>query len=175
MSYLGSNKITEMTLPLYKQVIGLIGWLILCFMASAIGAVASVQAESFYSQLIQPSWAPPSWVFGPVWTVLYTLMAISAWLIWRTGKFKSNQTALILFLLQLTLNALWSWLFFAWHQGLFSFVDISLLWICIIATLFSFWRLNILAGVLLAPYLLWVTFAAALNYQLWQLNPQILT
>ena len=158
----------------FKQAIGIIGWLLLCFMASAIGAIASVQAESFYSQLMQPSWAPPSWVFGPVWTVLYTLMAISAWLVWRAGGFKSNQTALILFLAQLTLNALWSWLFFAWQQGLVSFIDISLLWICIIATIFSFWRLNILAGILLIPYLLWVTFAAALNYHLWQLNPQIL-
>ena len=159
---------------MYKQFLGLIGWLILCFAASAIGAVASINAESFYSQLNQPSWAPPAWLFGPVWTALYILMAISAWLIWRIKGFRANSIALSIFIVQLILNSLWSWLFFAWQLGSLSFIDIILLWIFIILTLVYFWRIKPLAGVLLMPYLLWVSFAAVLNFSIWQLNPQIL-
>jgi len=154
--------------------LGLVGWFIVSFAASAVGAVASIQAKSFYGQLVQPEWAPPSYVFGPVWTVLYALMAIAAWLVWRSGGFHTNRVALSLFMVQLALNALWSWLFFAWQRGALAFVDIVLLWVLIVVTLVSFWRVRPLAGALLIPYLLWVTFAAALNYSLWQLNPQIL-
>src|SRR5690349_11789727 len=100
-----------------QQILGLIGWFVVSFAASAIGAVASVQAGAFYGQLVQPAWSPPSSVFGPVWTVLYALMAIAAWLVWRRGGASANRTALALFLLQLALNALWSWIFFAWHLG----------------------------------------------------------
>lgn len=157
-----------------RQILGLIGWLVVSFAASAIGALASVQAKSFYGQLTQPAWAPPGWLFGPVWTLLFTLMAIAAWLVWRSGGFRANRVALSLFLLQLSLNALWSWLFFAWHRGALAFADIVLLWILIVATLVSFWRVRPIAGALLIPYLLWVSFAAALNYSVWQLNPQIL-
>ena len=157
-----------------KQILGLAAWLILSYAASAIGAVASIQAKTFYSQLIQPGWGPPPGVFGPVWTVLYTLMGIAAWLVWRNGGFGPNRPALTLFLLQLAFNALWSWLFFAWSLGLLAFVDIVVLWILIAATLVAFWRVRPLAGALLIPYLLWVSFAAALNYSLWQLNPQVL-
>ena len=154
--------------------LGLVGWFIVSFAASAVGAVASIQAKSFYGQLVQPEWAPPSYVFGPVWTVLYALMAIAAWLVWRSGGFHTNRVAMSLFMVQLALNALWSWLFFAWQRGALAFVDIVLLWVLIVVTLVSFWRVRPLAGALLIPYLLWVTFAAALNYSLWQLNPQIL-
>lgn len=157
-----------------QQLLGLIGWIVLSFSASAIGAVASVQAGAFYAQLAQPSWAPPSSVFGPVWTVLYALMAIAAWLVWRRGGVRANRTALSLFLLQLALNALWSWLFFAWHLGGLAFAEIVVLWVLIVATLVSFWRVRPLAGALLIPYLLWVSFASALNYSVWQLNPQVL-
>jgi tryptophan-rich sensory protein len=146
----------------------------LSYAASAVGAIASIQAQSFYGQLVQPAWAPPPAVFGPVWTLLYTLMAIAAWLVWRNGGFRNHRLALSLFLVQLAFNALWSWLFFAWHLGALAFADILLLWILIVATLLSFWRKRPLAGALLVPYLLWVSFAAALNYSLWQLNPQIL-
>jgi tryptophan-rich sensory protein len=156
------------------QVLGLIGWLLVCFAASAVGAVASVQATSFYSQLAQPGWAPPPYVFGPVWTVLYVLMAIAAWLVWRSGGFRDNRVALTLFLIQLAPNALWSWLFFAWHRGALALADIVLLWVLVVATLAAFWRARPLAGVLLIPYLLWVSFAAVLNYAVWQLNPQVL-
>ncbi|MGB5440094.1 MAG: TspO/MBR family protein [Gammaproteobacteria bacterium] len=162
------------SLSMQKQILGLAGWLVLCFAASAVGAVASIQAGSFYAQLAQPVWAPPPWVFGPVWTVLYALMGIAAWLVWRCGGFRANRQALGLFLLQLAFNAVWSWLFFAWHLGVLSLADILVLWILIVATLVSFWRVRPLAGALLIPYLLWVSFAAALNYSLWQLNPQVL-
>jgi tryptophan-rich sensory protein len=100
-------------------------------------------------------------------------MAIAAWLVWRCGGIASNQKTLTLFLLQLTFNALWSWLFFAWKLGFSAFAEILLLWILILLTLVSFWRVRPLAGALLIPYLLWVSFAALLNYSLWQLNPEI--
>lgn len=157
-----------------SQLLGLIGWLVATFAASIVGAIASVQATSFYQELVQPSWAPPSSVFGPVWTVLYALMAIAAWLVWRTGGFRANRRALLLFIAQLVANALWSWLFFAWHRGWWAFVDIVVLWVLIVATLVAFWRVRILAGVLLVPYLLWVSFAMALNFSVWRLNPQVL-
>lgn len=154
-----------------KQIAGLIGWLIVCYAVSAVGAVASVQAAAFYGELLQPSWAPPGWVFGPVWTLLYGMMAVAAWLIWRSGGFGLNRGPLYLFLVQLVLNGLWSWLFFAWRQGGLAFVDIGFLWILILATLVAFWRVRPLAGILMLPYLLWVSFAAALNLAIWQLNP----
>lgn len=157
-----------------KQVLGLLAWLATSFVASGIGAIASIRAASFYGQLIQPSWAPPASVFGPVWTILYALMGIAAWLVWRAARFRANRSTLTLFLVQLAVNALWSWLFFAWHRGPLAFVDIVLLWLLIVATLVSFWRVRPLAGALLIPYLLWVSFATALNFYVWQLNPQIL-
>lgn len=157
-----------------KQFFGLIGWLLISFAASAVGAVASIQAQSFYGELTQPSWAPPGWVFGPVWTTLFALMGVAAWLVWREGGFRKNKTSLSLFLVQLVVNALWSWLFFAWHLGAYALIDLIVLWLLIIATLVAFWRVKALAGVLLVPYLLWVSFAGILNYTVWQLNPLIL-
>ena len=157
-----------------KQIVGLIAWLALSFAASGIGALASIRAVSFYGQLAQPSWAPPPSVFGPVWTILYALMGVAAWLVWRVGGFRANRAALVLFFVQLAVNALWSWLFFAWHHGALAFADILLLWVLIIATLLAFWRVRPLAGALLIPYLMWVSFAAALNFFVWQLNPQVL-
>lgn len=157
-----------------KQILGLLAWLAISFVASGIGAVASIRAVSFYGQLVQPSWAPPASVFGPVWTILYVLMGIAAWLVWRAGGFRVNRSALTLFLVQLAVNALWSWLFFAWHRGALAFADVVLLWLLIVATLVSFWRVRPLAGALLIPYLLWVSFATALNFSVWQINPQVL-
>ena len=157
-----------------RQIIGLGGWLLLSFIVSAIGAAASVQARSFYGQLAQPAWAPPSWVFGPVWTVLYVLMAVAAWLVWRSGGFRQNRLALSFFLVQLVFNALWSWLFFGWRLGGWAFVDILALLVSLAITLVLFWRVRRAAGVLLIPYLAWVTFAAVLNFVVWQMNPQVL-
>jgi len=156
------------------KISGLFGWLIVTFAAAALGGGATINAKALYGQLVQPSWAPPAFLFGPVWTILYILMGISAWLIWRSGGFGPNRTALTLYLVQLVLNALWSWIFFAWQSGFWAFADILLLWVLIIVTLVSFWRVRPLAGGLLCPYLLWVTFASVLNYSVWQLNLQIL-
>ncbi|SRR5579883_109863 len=157
-----------------RQIAGLIGWLVLSFIAGLIGAVASIHAASFYASLARPAWAPPASVFGPVWTVLYALMGVAAWLVWRVGGYASASRALNLFLIQLSLNALWSWLFFGFHWGAVAFVDIVLLWLLITLTLVAFWRVRIAAGVLLVPYLLWVTFASVLNFATWQMNPQLL-
>ncbi|MBM0105278.1 tryptophan-rich sensory protein [Steroidobacter sp. S1-65] len=163
-----------MALSKQQQVVGFLVWLAICFAAAAIGSVASVRAGSFYLSLERPFWAPPASVFGPVWTFLYASMAVAAWLVWREGGFRYARTAFTVFLVQLALNALWSWLFFAWRLGGPAFVDILLLWLLIVATLIAFWRIRPLAGALLIPYLLWVSFAAALNYSVWQLNPQLL-
>ncbi len=156
------------------QAAGLVVWLIISFAASAIGAAASVQAGPFYDQLVRPDWAPPPWIFGPVWTVLYALMGISAWLVWRDGGIRAAKVPLALFLVQLAVNALWSWLFFAWRLGGPAIVDILVLWGFIVATLLTFRRVRPLAAGLLVPYLLWVSFAAVLNYSLLQLNPELL-
>jgi benzodiazapine receptor len=160
-------------LPKKKQIIGFLAWLSVSFVAAAIGSAASIQAGSLYTQLLRPGWAPPPNIFGPVWTILYALMGIAAWLVWRVGGFRAR-TPLTLFLVQLAVNALWSWLFFGWHLGAEAFADIILLWVLIVATLVAFWRVRPIAGALLIPYLLWVSFALALNYSVWQLNPQFL-
>lgn len=160
--------------PQNKQIIGLVAWLLISFVAAAIGGATAAQAGSFYMQIVRPGWAPPADIFGPVWTVLYALMGIAAWLVWRVGGFRAARTALVLFVLQLAVNALWSWLFFGWHRGALAFADIIALWILVVATLVAFWRIRPLAGALLIPYLLWISFASALNYSVWQLNPQLL-
>jgi tryptophan-rich sensory protein len=149
----------------------LAGWLAASFAAAAVGAVATRQAPEFYAQLVRPDWAPPGWLFGPVWTVLYALMGIAAWRVWRKAGFGS---ALYLFLAQLALNALWSWLFFAWRLGAAAFAEVVVLWALIAATLAAFLRIDRLAGALLLPYLLWVSFACALTYAVWRANPQVL-
>jgi benzodiazapine receptor len=152
----------------------LVGWLALCFAAAGVGAIASRDAPTFYAQLSRPSWAPPAWVFGPVWTLLYTAMGVAAWLVWRGPAGTPRATALALFLVQLALNTLWSWLFFKWRLGAWSFVEVVSLWAFIAATLAAFGRLNPLAGALLAPYLAWVSFASALTYTIWRSNPDLL-
>lgn len=157
-----------------KELWGLLAWFLATFAASFVGARASIAAKDFYGQLVQPDWAPPAWLFGPVWTLLFTLMAIAAWLVWRQGGLRQNRIALSLYVVQLMLNALWSWLFFAWQNGSVAFVEILILACAIAATLVAFWRVRPLAAILLVPYLLWVSFAAVLNYALWQLNPAIL-
>ena len=157
-----------------KQMLGLVAWLAITFLAAAIGGAASVNASSFYSQLVQPAWAPPSWVFGPVWTALYIMMGVAAWLVWRERGCRPARFTITLFLSQLALNSLWSWLFFGWQLGAWAFANIVLLWILIVMTVVAFFRIRALPACLLAPYLLWVSFASVLNYAVWQLNPEIL-
>lgn len=162
------------SLPLSKQLFGLVAWLAASFAAAAVGALASVNAGTFYQQLLRPSWAPPGWLFGPVWSVLYLAMGVAAWLAWRERGLRGMGGAAVLFFSQLAVNALWSWLFFAWRQGGVAFAEVLVLLALIAATLVAFWRIRPLAGALLLPYLAWVTFASALNLATWRLNPQLL-
>jgi translocator protein len=157
-----------------RALIGLFGWMALAYSAAAIGAAASIDAAGFYAALDRPRWAPPGSWFGPVWTVLYGMMGVAAWLVWRRAGLHAGRTALGLFVLQLALNALWSWLFFGWRLGAAAMGEVLLLWIAIIATLMAFWRISRPAGVLLMPYLAWVSFAAALTFSIWQRNPGLL-
>ena len=158
----------------WQQVFGFALWLSLAFAAAALGAMASVQAGEFYASLVRPGWAPPGWLFGPVWTTLFFMMAVSAWLVWRARGFMGAWGALMLFVTQLAANSLWSWLFFVWHEGALAFAEVVLLWVMIAATIFLFWRVSKLAAALLMPYLAWVSFAALLNFSVWQLNPAVL-
>ena len=156
-----------------KKWFGLIGWLVISFVAAGFGAVASIHAAEFYQGLVRPPWAPPGWLFGPVWSVLYTAMGISAWLVWVKQGFSGARAGLWLFMAQLMANGLWSWLFFAWHRGAPAFIDVVVLWVLILCTVVAFWRVRPVAGVLLLPYLAWVSFASALCYTTWKLNPGI--
>lgn len=124
----------------------------------------------WYAGLKKPPWNPPGWIFGPVWTLLYTAMAVAAWLVWRRGGFAGQRRPLSFYLVQLLLNALWSPLFFGLHRPALGLVDIALLWLALLATVRAFWKVRPLAGALLMPYLAWVTFASALNCAVWLLN-----
>ncbi|WP_295541589.1 TspO/MBR family protein [uncultured Pseudacidovorax sp.] len=154
-----------------RQALGLAGWLLLCFGAAAVGGVASASAASFYGMLQRPDWAPPAWLFGPVWSLLYLLMAVSAWLVWRRLGWAAAGGALALFVLQLAVNASWSWFFFAWRLGLASIVVQVALLALAGATAAAFWPRSRLAAVLLLPYLGWLCFALALATAVWRLNP----
>ena len=157
-----------------RQILGLAGWLAASFLAGGIGAIASSSAGVFYVQLSRPSWAPPSWLFGPVWSLLYIMMGVAAWLVWRKHGFPVAASGLTLFVIQLIANAFWTWLFFVWHQGALSFAEIVVLWLLVASTIVAFWRLHRLAALMLVPYLAWVSFASALTYSLWRLNPTVL-
>ncbi len=150
------------------EIAGAVGWLIVTFGAAAIGA--RFLPDAWYRALKKPSWNPPDRVFGPVWTVLYLLMAAAAWLIWRKFGIAEAVVPLGFFILQLALNAAWSWLFFGRHEPRAAFIDLCLLWVVIIITLVLFLSRVALAGVLLLPYLAWVSFAGALNWTVWKLN-----
>ena len=157
-----------------KRILGLLVWLGVTFATAAVGAAASIQAKSFYAGLVRPDWAPPAWLFGPVWTGLYLLMGIAAWLVWRERGFLAAALPLGLFLTQLVANGLWSWLFFVWKLGALAFAEVLMLWLLIAGTVVAFRRVSPLAAGLLLPYLAWVTFASALTYSVWQRNPQVL-
>ena len=148
--------------------LALVGWLALCFSASVTGVFVST--TGWYAGLHKPSWNPPAWIFAPVWTLLYVFMAVAAWLVWRTGGWIKQRLALRLFLLQWLLNALWTPLFFGLHRSGLACAEIMILWLALAATLWSFWQVRKAAGVLLVPYLAWVTFAAVLNFTIWRLN-----
>ncbi len=158
------------TLPRPRYlVLGYLAWLALCFSASA--SAIFVSTGGWYAALHKPTWNPPAWVFGPAWTLLYFLMATSAWIVWREGGWKAQGRALGLFLVQWLLNALWTPLFFGLHQPGLAFAEIVALWLLLFLTVTSFWWVKKAAGALLLPYLSWVTFAAVLNFTIWRLNP----
>lgn len=141
------------------------------FAAAAVGGIATASGvRDWYPTLNKPSWTPPSWLFGPVWTVLYACIAIAGFLAWRKAGYGGARWAMLLFALQLILNAAWSWLFFGLRQPGWALAEIVLLWAAILATTVAFFRISAPAGLLFVPYLLWVTFAAVLNGAIWRLN-----
>ncbi|MCS7338173.1 MAG: tryptophan-rich sensory protein [Verrucomicrobiae bacterium] len=153
------------------QLVGLILFIGTCLGVGATGgAVTATSVETWYPQLRKPSWTPPNWVFGPVWTTLYILMGTAAWLVWRKRKTERVSKPLIAFAVQLLLNLLWSVLFFGLRSPGAAFVGVLLLFTVLAATLAMFWRVNKLSGALLFPYLTWVSFAAVLNGALWWMN-----
>ncbi|HEV7279347.1 MAG TPA: TspO/MBR family protein [Pirellulaceae bacterium] len=163
----------------------LLAWIALCFGAAALGSTATAPAiGGWYRTLAKPEWTPPDSVFGPVWTALYLMMAVAAWLVWRTpvranaapaesavpATSGSVAPALTLFVVQLALNVAWSWIFFGMRMPGWAAVEIVALWLAIAGTTLLFFRHSSLAGWLMTPYLAWVAFAAALNVAIWRLN-----
>jgi translocator protein len=148
-----------------QQILGLPGWILLTFLAPAAGAFSMPGA--WYASLAKPEWNPPSWIFGPVWSVLYLSMAVAAWLVWRKG---GQGHALRLYIVQLALNAAWTPVFFGAHQLGAALLVILALWLAILLTLRAFWRISKPAGLLFVPYLAWVSFASFLNFTLWRMN-----
>jgi tryptophan-rich sensory protein len=154
-----------------KQGTALVAILVICFTAAGLGSVATTpNVATWYASLAKPSWNPPNWLFGPVWTVLYIGMAVAAWLVWRQGGFRQMRWPLTLFALQLALNAAWSWIFFGFHMPGAACLEILALLATIVATTIAFWPRSQAAGILMLPYLGWVAFASVLNFTLWRLN-----
>lgn len=146
--------------------LSLLTWLALCYTVAWFGA--QFPPGDWYDQLPKPPWTPPDYLFPPVWMILYGMMGIAAWLVWRSSGLTGAVGALILFIIQLMLNAIWSWIFFGLHMPGLAFVEIAVLWLTILVTTIAFWQHSPLAGWLLIPYLLWVGFASLLNFSIWQ-------
>jgi benzodiazapine receptor len=154
-----------------RSVIGLAAFLAACFAAAGLGSVfAAHSVSTWYQELARPSWNPPDWVFGPVWTILYTLMAVAAWLVWRRAGFVRNPWPLVWFCLQLFLNVLWSAVFFGLRSPGEGMAMLVALWLAILVTTTQFWRVRAVAGVLMLPYLAWAAFAGVLNFAIWRMN-----
>lgn len=154
-----------------EQFIGLVVCVAACMMISTAGALVTLSSVSdWYANINKPSWNPPNWIFGPVWTTLYLMMAFSSWLVWRSAKLNRVKFELGWFGFHLILNLLWSVLFFGFQQPGLAAIEIVILWISILASVFLYFRHNKLAAILLVPYLLWVTFASTLNITIWYLN-----
>jgi translocator protein len=150
------------------SVVALLVFLGICFAAAAIGTVPTLESlRTWYPTLRKPAWTPPNWLFGPVWTVLYLLMAFAGWLAWRDS---GVSVWIAIFLVQLALNAAWTLIFFGRRRLGLAAVEIASLWLAVLATTVGFWTVNRYAGLLLVPYLLWVTFAGFLNIAIWRLN-----
>lgn len=146
-------------------------FLILVFITASVGALLTAPSvPGWYSTLTKPAWTPPGSVFGPVWTTLYVMIAIAGWLAWRRSGPGFDYLTFGLYLLQLVLNALWSGCFFALQNPGLALVDIVLLWLAIVGTTYRFARYSWLACALFVPYLIWVSYASALNYTIWRMN-----
>jgi benzodiazapine receptor len=156
-----------------RDIVKLVVSLVACQCAGAIGSIFTTPAiPTWYATLEKPSFNPPNWLFAPAWITLYLLMGVAAFLIWRQGlSHKGVRAALIVFLVQLVLNALWSVVFFGLQSPLWGVVVILALWVAILLTILRFFRLSTAAGSLMLPYILWVSFAAVLNIALFVLNP----
>ena len=154
-----------------RSALGLALFVAACFAAAGLGSlVTTPRISGWYAELEKPFFNPPSWLFGPVWTILFLAMAVAGWLVWRRAGFSGTGVALTLFGVQLFLNVLWSTLFFGLKSPGVALVEIILLWAAILATLVAFRRVSRVAGLLFVPYLAWVTFAAVLNLEIWRLN-----
>ncbi len=151
-----------------RALLGLAGWVLVTLAVAVLAGLAA--PGDWYAGLRKPAWTPPNWLFGPVWSALYLMMAFAAWLVWRHGGFERQALPLAAYLLQLALNGLWSWVFFGWQRPGLAFLEILLLWAAILGTAWRFARVSRPAAWLLAPYLAWVSFAAVLNFALWRLN-----
>jgi len=150
------------------NLLGLVLWIVGALAAGWVGS--QFMPGEWYAALAKPAWTPPNAVFAPVWTMLYVLMGIAAWLVWRKAGFTGAAGPLTLFIVQLALNAMWSYLFFGAQQPMLAFFEIVVLWIVIVLTMIGFWKVTPAAGMLFIPYACWVGFASALNLQLWRLN-----
>ena len=156
-------------MPITRQILALVLFLVVTFAAAGIGSLATTpNIPTWYATLAKPSWNPPNWIFGPVWTILYISMAVAAWLVWRQGGIW--QWPLALFAVQLGLNAAWSWIFFGFHMPGAALIEIVALLAAIAATTIAFWPKSMAAGILMLPYLGWVAFASVLNFTIWRLN-----
>ncbi len=154
-----------------RSVIGLVVSVAICLLAARIASrFTQVSIRDWYPLLEKPAWTPPNWVFAPAWITLYLMMAVAAWMVWRLFGFRGAAWALGLFGLQLVFNVAWSVLFFGLQRPGLAFADIALLWVLILATCLAFWQLDRTAGWLLVPYLVWVAYAAALNFAIWRMN-----
>ncbi len=154
-----------------KNVFALIIAIVITELAGVIGGLFTTQAiPDWYVTLAKPEWTPPNWLFGPVWIVLYALMGVAAFLVWKKRNVKPVRMALGVFAAQLALNLAWSLIFFGWRNPGLAFAEIVVLWLAIVWTAAAFYKVSKPAAWLLFPYLLWVSFAACLNYVIWMLN-----
>lgn len=155
-----------------REFLSIVAFIAVCQFAGIIGSIFTFPSiDTWYASLQRPSFSPPNWVFGPVWLTLYTIMGISAHLIWKRGwKKKKVRSALYVFSVQLALNSIWSFIFFGLNDLMLALFEIAVLWVFIAASILKFYDIDKRAAWLLVPYLLWVSFAMVLNYYFWVLN-----
>jgi benzodiazapine receptor len=155
----------------FRPFLGPAVWIGLCFVVMLTGSLFTRPSiPNWYAALHKPAWTPPNWLFGPVWLILYLLMGLAAWLVWKERRVSKSGVPLTLFLGQLFLNLLWSYLFFGLQMPQVAFAEIGILWLMILTTTLTFWQVKPLAGILFLPYLVWVAYAGILNLAIWRMN-----